>query len=92
MISDSLHEVDGAAPELRILDPSERFDEREPVTCREEVGHMSRRRRRALRLGRTRYAGDERRYGPPSTVEYGQQARTEMGVETLDASGYSRDQ
>ena len=29
--------------------------------------------------------GDERRHGPPSTLELAEQARTEMGVETLDA-------
>src|SRR5437016_9862850 len=51
-----LHEADDAAPELRILDLSERFGERKPIGRREEVGHVVRRRRRALHPGCARDA------------------------------------
>src|SRR5437667_8650960 len=51
-----LDEVDDAAPELRILDPGERFGEHKPIGRGEEVGHVVRRRRRALHPGCTLYA------------------------------------
>ena len=34
--------VDDATPELRVLEPRERFDERKPIGRGEEVGHIVR--------------------------------------------------
>ena len=56
LISNTLHQISDAPPELFALDLRERLRVCKSIRCGEEADHIRPRRRRAFHLGRTSYA------------------------------------